>query len=365
MTKVLEICVDLDGGGIDRYLFNYCSRISGVEFDFAVIDSGKKGILEDEIAKLGSTIYRVPRLRSGIMKNYFAMKQIISQGGYDVVHSHLGYWSVFSLFAAKRCGVRKRIAHAHIANEPESKRKSYLRKCLTLATKMLATDLTACGVDAAKWVWGREYEKGKVTIQNNAIDAKVFAYSEVRRVEARRELNLSETSLVVGHVGRLCPQKNQSRLIDIFASLKEMRDDAVLLLIGRGGDSYSEDLQAKIGKLNLGDSVRLLGVRDDVSLLLNAMDVFVFPSEYEGLPFTLIETQCGGLPTVSSDCLTRQVRLTGAVEFMPLSGSNEQWAKAAVLAAQKGRDENAAISIASAGYDINEEAKKLKQFYLK
>ena len=312
--RILEICVDLDGGGIDRYLLNYCSRIPEIQFDFAVVDN-KIGILEPQLEALGCHIYRVPRQSHGVKANYNAIKQILTQNTYDAVHVHLGYRSAVALWCAKRCGVKTRIVHAHIAAEPESKKQRIIRKIFTWLVKRLATHLAACGVDAAKWVWGeRTYAKGKVTIHNNAIETKKYAYSEEARMAVRAELKIDENTLVVGHVGRLCAQKNQLRLVDIFAEIHRQKPDSLLLLVGRG--DLEDAIRQKVAKMKLTDAVCLLGVRDDVPRLLSAFDTFVFPSTHEGLPFTLIETQCNGLPAVSADTVTPLVKVGEDVKFM-------------------------------------------------
>lgn len=361
--RILEICVDLDGGGIDRYLLNYCSRIPEIQFDFAVVDN-KIGILEPQLEALGCHIYRVPRQSHGVKANYNAIKQILTQNTYDAVHVHLGYRSAVALWCAKRCGVKTRIVHAHIAAEPESKKQRIIRKSFTWLVKRLATHLAACGVDAAKWVWGEKtYAKGKVTIHNNAIETKKYAYSEEARMAVRAELKIDENTLVVGHVGRLCAQKNQLRLVDIFAEIHRQKPDSLLLLVGRG--DLEDSIRQKVAKMKLTDAVCLLGVRDDVPRLLSAFDTFVFPSTHEGLPFTLIETQCNGLPAVSADTVTPLVKIGEDVVFLPLSQSNDEWAQVALAAAERGHNPAGACCVADAGYDIDREAVRLRDYYVK
>ena len=359
--KILEVCVDLDGGGIDRYLLNYCSRIPEIQFDFAVVDS-KIGILEPQIEALGCHIYRVPRQSRGVRANYNAIKQILTQNTYDAVHVHLGYRGAVALWCAKRCGVKTRIVHAHIAAEPESAKRRLVRKGFTFLVKRLATHLAACGVDAAKWVWGKKtYAKGKVIIHNNAIETAKYAYSKEARIAVRADLGISDDTLVVGHVGRLCAQKNQLRLLDIFGEVHRLHPDSVLLLVGRG--ELDESIRRKTEDMGLIDAVRLLGVRDDVPQLLSALDTFVFPSTHEGLPFTLIETQCNGLPAVSADTVTPLVKLGDDVQFLSLSQSDTDWAQAALAAAERGHNFEGPLRVAEAGYDIDREAVRLRNYY--
>lgn len=361
MYRVLEVCVDLDGGGIDRYLYNYCMRIDGIHFDFAAVDS-KEGILEPLLAAKGYDIYHIPRLSNGVLSNFRALKAIMTANKYDVVHVHLGYFSVVALICACLCGVRTRIVHAHIANAPESKGEKLIRKILTPFTKWFATDLAACGIDAAKWVWGnRTFSQGKVTIHNNAIDTSLFAYSEEARKEYRGKMGIDSHCIAVGHVGRFSNQKNQKRLVKMFSKIHEMEPNSLLVLIGHEDAGYNVDKE--IDELGLGCCTMPLGVRNDVEKLLNIMDVFVFPSKYEGLPFTLIETQCNGLPCICSDAVTEQVKCSNCIEFVSLEESDGEWAQKALNKASEGRNSSAIQDVIDAGYDINIEAGKLKKFY--
>ncbi len=361
--RILEVCVDLDGGGIDRYLLNYCSRIPDIQFDFAIVDDNKVGILEPQLEALGCHIYRVPRQRNGVRANYDAIKQILTHKTYDAVHVHLGYRGAVALWCAKRCGVKTRIVHAHIAAEPESTKQRLVRKGFTALVKRLATHLAACGVDAAKWVWGeKDYARGKVIIHNNAIETAKYAYSAEIRTAVRADLGIGDDTLAVGHVGRLCDQKNQLRLLDVFGEIHRLHPDSVLLLVGRG--DLEDSIRRKAAEMGLTDAVRLLGVRDDVPRLLSAFDTFVFPSTHEGLPFTLIETQCNGLPAISADTVTTLVKLGEDVQFLSLSQDDAIWAQTALEAAKRGHDPEGARRVADAGYDINREAVRLRDYYV-
>ncbi len=360
--RILEVCVDLDGGGIDRYLLNYCSRIPDIQFDFAIVDHKKRGILEPELEALGCHIYRVPRQSAGVKANYQALKKILTDHHYDAVHVHLGYRGALALLCAKNCGIKTRIVHAHIAYETENFKQTCIRKVFTVLTKSLATHLAACGVDAGKWVWGkRAYNSGKVKIHNNAIDTGRFRFQPELRQVKRQELGLSENTLAVGHVGRLSLQKNQTRLLEIFAEVAKQVPDAKLFVVGRGDSEKQLWQQAEA--LGLQQQVVFLGIRSDVDQLLNAFDVFVFPSLFEGLPFTLIETQCNGLPAISADTVTPLVKVSDYVRFLPLSATDAAWAEQSLQEAQRGHGASAYEAVIAAGYDIDTEAAALADYY--
>lgn len=359
--SILQVCVDLDGGGIDRYLYNYCTRINDIHFDFAAIDN-KNGILEEPLKQHGFKIYKIPRINKGILNNYRALKNIMQNNHYVAVHVHLGFYGFLALLAAKKCGIKTRIAHAHIAFVPEKFKEHILRKILTCITKYYATNLAACGIDAAKWVWGKNtYEKGKVIIHNNAIDTNIYKFNKEIRTKIRKELGISSNTLLIGHVGRLCEQKNQKRLIEIYSEIEKQIPDSKLILLGYKETNYN--IETLINKYKLQDKVMVMGVRNDVPMLLNSMDAFVFPSKFEGLPFTLIETQCNGLPAISSSAVSSYVKVSQCIEFLPLSESNEKWAEKTIEIAKQNHNIKAIDDVIKGGYDLDTEAKKLKNYY--
>ena len=358
--KVLEIGVDFDGGGIDRYLYNNCTRIKDVEFEFVIIQRSYIGVLEEEMIQRGYRLYKIPSLHSGVIKHLKALRKIFKNNTYDIVHFHLGYKGLLDIVLACFCGVKVRVAHSHLAYIPMSKKQNLIKKICSSITIKLSSSLAACGYDAAIWMWG-ENNINRVEILNNAIPTDKYAFSDEIRSRLREELGLKGI-FVVGHVGRLSEQKNQIRLLSIFKEIIKNRPNSKLLLVGDG--EMEEDIKNQINKLRLNESVLLLGVRSDVPDLLNVFDVFVFPSVYEGLPFTLIEAQCNGLPILSSDAVTKHVLVSNCLEFMPLSASNEEWAQKALLM-DKGHNIDAVKDVIEAGYDIDKEANHLRNYYKK
>ena len=296
-----------------------------------------------------------------MIANARALLRVMRQGGYDAVHVHLGEKSVVALWCARRCGIGVRVAHAHIAHTPERWPQRLLRLCLRGATSRIATARMACGEAAARFVWGaRAVDRGEVYLCRNAIALGACAYSEALRQSTRQALGLFPTDTVIGHVGRLCAQKNQLRLLDIFVQVLRRCPDARLLLVGEGEDR--EALQEKIARLGIADRVCLTGVQEDVGAMLCAMDVMVFPSTHEGLPFALLEAQCCGLPVLCSDAVTREVALTPAFAFCSLAEADEQWAARALsMIASERRSQCDALR--AAGYDIDEQAAQLSRFY--
>lgn len=221
------------------------------------------------------------------------------------------------------------------------------------------THLFMCGEESGKWLYG-EKNKSRFIMLNNAIDAASYTYDLSKREELRRQLGLAD-ELVIGHVGRFNPQKNHPFLLDIFAALLKKEPSAILLLVG-GGENMLK-IQAKAHALGIAEHVRFLGVRSDVADLMQAMDVFVFPSLYEGLGIVLIEAQAAGLPCVVSDTIPREAYLTDLVTAEKLSSSVETWADNILEKRNFPRTDRRA-EIAAHGFDITTEAVKLQEFYI-
>lgn len=356
--RVLHILSELDGGGVDRLLYDYCSRIiSDIEFDFVVV-SKKEGILEQPLKDLGCKVFHVAQMREDLNRHNAELMSIMRNGNYDIVHIHSGYKAYFDLRCAKKCEVKCRLVHSHLAFEPEKFRQRLERMIFTPLTKMLATQLCACGRDAAVWMWGaKAYASGKVFVMRNAIDVKRFQFNSAKRDELRKQLGL-EGKFVIGNVARFSYQKNHEFLLKIFKEVLKKRHDAVLLLVGRG--ELFEEVQQQAKDLGIFDSIVFLGVRNDVPELLNAMDVFVLPSRYEGLPVVLVEVQGNGLPVFASDKITDEIKLNDNVDYLSLDNVDE-WADKICLC----DTERVNVDMSEYGYDIDVEAKNLKEFYVR
>lgn len=270
--------------------------------------------------------------------------------------SELGY---FAFREAERQGVPVRICHAH--NAPHGfDAKMIIRTYFKKRMMPYLTHLFMCGEESGKWLYG-DKNKSRFIMLNNAIDAAVYSFDASKREEMRRQLGLTG-ELVVGHVGRFNPQKNHPFLLDIFAALLKKEPDAVLLLVGGGADMPK--IQAKVQELGIAERVRFLGVRSDVADLMQAMDVFVFPSLYEGLGIALVEAQAAGLPCVVSDTIPHEAYLTDLVDPEKLSAPEEKWAEK-ILSMRAVPRTDRHEEIAAHGFDISTEAVKLQEFYLK
>ena len=358
--KILHITSELDGGGVERLLYDYCTRmVPDIHFDF-VVTSEKEGILEKKIEDLGCNIFRVSKFRSGVKNHERQMLDIIKKGEYDIIHDHSGYKAFFNLKIAKKLGIKVRIAHAHQAFMTETRIACVIRKIVTLITKYYATQLFACGIDAAEWMWGKKtYQYGKVEIMTNAISIPNFVFSEEARNEIRKELGLTN-KFIIGNVARFSYQKNHDFLIDIFREVKKQNGEAILLLVG--GGELETDIKLKICDYGLSNSVIFLGIRDDVPRLMSAMDVFALPSRFEGLPVTLVEAQAASLPSFASDSITKEIKITNYLTYISLAQSAKEWADE-ILHAKNRKRKDISYDIIKGGYDIESEAHKMKEYY--
>ena len=349
----------MERGGLESMIMNYYRYIDRekVQFDF-LVHRQERAAFDDEIESLGGIIYRLPRLVPWSKSYLSALNRFFDEHPeYKVVHVHQDCLSSVILKVAAQHNVSVRVAHSHSANQDKNL-KYPVKLWYKRSISKYATNLFACGEDAGDWMFGGE----PFQIINNAIDVAAYTYAPNKRQEMRRQLGL-ENELTIGHVGRFNQPKNHPFLLDIFAVLLKKAPDAILLLVG-GGENMPK-IQAKAHALGIAEHVRFLGVRSDVADLMQAMDMFVLPSLYEGLPVTMVEAQAAGLPCIISDKVPPECILTeGLVDVMPLSASPETWAEK-ILAKRAIPRTDRRAEIVAHGFDINTEAVKLQEFYLK
>ena len=361
VVRVAHIIGKLNAGGVESVICNYYRHIdrSRFQFDF-YFDADSVCRPRQELIGMGARYLAVPPCQR--LPQYIStLTRLFRENQYQIVHSSMNTLSVFSLFAAWRAGVPVRICHNHSAGTGRGEAaKNLMKYALRPFAKAFATNYCACSERAGAWLFGRRsMERGEVTVFNNAIDAERFRFDPKVRAAVRRELDL-DGKFVVGHVGRFCPPKNHSFLLDVFAKVRAQRRDAVLLLVGDG--DLAQAARDKARRLGLGAGVRFLGVRHDVDRLYQAMDVFALPSLYEGLPVVGVEAQAAGLPCVLSDAVTKETKLTDHVQFVPLNGKLEQWAGAILDCARLDRRDSSE-EICRRGFDIALCAMELEKFY--
>ena len=361
--RVLQIIGLSCGGGVEAVIMNYYRHIdkSKVQFDFVVHENPLKSFA-DEAKSMGANVYEVTPYTKNILKFTYEIYRIIKEGNYKIVHSNMNSLSGFPLLAAYLAGAKVRILHNHTTDTKEEGLRTTIKRVLRPFAKAFANQSCACSKLAGEWMYGKEaVENGDVTVINNAIDLDKFAFNQKKRNALRKELDL-EAKFVVGHVGRFMKQKNHEFLVDVFAEVAKEKEDAVLLLIGEG--PLMGLIKNKVNDLNLTDKVIFLGVRSDVADLYNVMDLFLFPSLYEGLGMVAVEAQVNSLPVIASTEVPLEAKVYENILFIDLSVGDKHWAEKTIAMGSKGRIETKS-DIEAAGFDIRVESRKLEECYLR
>ncbi len=358
--RVAQIMGKMENGGVESVIMNYYRHIdrTKIQFDFFV-DSDSSMPQKSEIESLGGKIYLVTPYQK-INAYITELIRLFKENQYKIVHSNLNTLSVFPLYAAKKAGIPIRIAHNHSTAGKGETKKNIMKYILRPLAKVNATHYAACSKYAGEWLFGKKsMEKGEVTVFNNAIDLDKFKYNEAIRIDARKELGI-EDKFVVGHIGRFCYQKNHEFLIRIFAGVHKQNKDAVLLLIGSG--ELVGEVKNQIQQLGLTDCVIMLGNRNDCNRLYQAMDVFVLPSRYEGLPVVGVEAQASGTPCMFSTAMTKEAKMLDSTKMLDLDTSIDIWVDE-ILSVQKENFTCVITQIGDKGFDISIESRKLEEYY--
>lgn len=332
MIKVLHYVYKMDRGGIESLIMNIYRNIDGekVQFHFAV-HTREKGHFDDEIYELGGKIIYFPLRRKEPIRFMKEWRKFWknNHSKYTAFHFHTPTLAnIYALKMAKRYGVKKIIVHAHNTHVYKGKLQlihdivhNYHRNRIV----KYANKFYSCSMPAAEWVFGNKSLKEiEVESFNNGIDLERFSYNKEIRKKYRDDMNLNN-KFVIGHIGRFVHAKNHDYVIDIFSEVVKNNTNVVLLFIGDG--ELMPEIKAKVKDLRLCDKVEFLGIREDVPQLLMSMDLFLFPSLYEGLPVTMIEAQASGLPILASDRIAKEVKLVDTVNFMNIDNSAREWAK--------------------------------------
>lgn len=364
-VRVLNVLGTTNIGGAESRVMELYRALDRdkIQFDF-LVHTTQEGQYSAEIRKLGGRIYSVPRFRMfNILSYKKALRRFFHEHhAYAAVHGHMTSTAAIYLPIAKKAGIPVTIAHARSAGVDPGL-KGVVTKMLRCPLKYRTDYCFTCSAEAAETVYGRRWvARGNVWTIPNAIDAQRFVYNPEVRKQVREELGLTGR-FVIGHVGRFGFMKNHSYLVDIFAQLCKMRDDAALVLIGKG--ELEGAVREQAGTLGLADKVLFLGNRFDVERYYQAFDYFVFPSTFEGLPGSVAEAQASGLHCLVSDKVTREAALTALVTYKGIEEPAESWAGEIMRNAEAALERrDMRVVIAESGFDVREQAVKLAAFYI-
>lgn len=359
--RILQVIGIAAGGGVEAVILNYYEHIdrSKVQFDFIVHKDSKVDITA-RVEALGGRVYKVTPYYKNPLAFTREINRVIRKNHYRIVHSNMNTLSAFPLLAAWLAGVPVRILHNHSTSSPGETKRNIMKYILRPFARLFANRYLACSQLAAVWMYGKDLaDSGKVTVINNAIDLSKYAFHQEKRKTLRKALGLGD-EFVVGHVGRFMFQKNHAFLLDAFAAALKKKPHIVLLLIGDG--QLRPKMEEKAQQLGIGAQVIFLGLRFDVQDLYNALDLFVLPSHYEGLPVVGVEAQANGLSCLFSTAVTRETKLTKNAVFFDLSQGAERWAEK-IVSCTGGRSLEVEQEMREAGFDIDASALKLEHMY--
>lgn len=361
MKRILQVAVTLNGEGIANYLYNYLTHMNlqNISIDVVINKTNNKGIYEDELKKIGINIYKVTSYEKSTKKWLKDIDDLMKNKHYDIVEGHVGIRSNLLCKLAKRNNISKRIIHTHIAYEPEKIIKKLTRIIFNNIYSKYVTNYFGCSDDSLDWTFGKLKNRKKSFIINNAIDTKKFEFNKKYRDEYRNKFNL-KNSFTIGCVGRLCFQKNQLFLIEIFNEIIKLHENSTLILIGDGPDK--KEIVKKVNEYNLQNKVILTGIRSDVNKFLNAFDSFVLPSRYEGFGIVYLEAELNNLSCFATkERVPKSVKISNYMHFISENKNAKIWAKK-ILENSESREN--IISNSNKQFDIVNQAKKLENIYL-
>ncbi len=365
MIRVLHVIGAMGSGGAETMIMNVYRHIdrTQIQFDF-VVHTKDECFYDKEIIKLGGRIYHAERFN---VINWLSYKKFWNDffsehEEYKIVHGHINSSAAIYLSIAKRYG-RIAVVHSHNVRRTEKSLRAYAFRIFVYPIRYIADYFFACSEEAGETRFGKRVTKSEnYKIFKNGIDVKSFCFQKEIRKVIREEYGISEEKFVIGHVGRFAFAKNHKFLLEVFKKVSEMYSNAELWLIGIG--ELEGKIRTQAQNAGIEKKVRFIGETSHVSEYLQAMDIFVFPSFYEGLPLALVEAQAAGLPCFISDVISNEVDMgCGLVKRLSLEDSTENWADA--IMAEKGvvRTDTSSY-LRKAGFDIENVSKELEDFYI-
>lgn len=353
--RVLHVLTGLSSGGAESFIMNMYRNIDRAKVQFDFLLRSDENIYKEELAEMGSRVYITASFPRHFIQNALQTSKFFQEHHYDIIHVHANaLLYTYALSCAERNGVKCRIIHSHNSAMAHMQLLP-IHNANKRRIQKLATDFFACSDAAGKWMFHGDY-----SLVHNAIDLSAFAYSTQKRARVREKLGIKEDELAIGHVGRFTEQKNHDFLIEVFHKVLQSEENAKLVLLGEGPLKHA--MEQKADALKIADRVLFLGARKDVAEIMNAFDIFVFPSIYEGLPVVLLEAQANGLSIICADTISDQAFFDCAVLKLPLTLDAKSWADY-VINVNTGRMQ-LTDSLQAVGYDIKAEAQKLQSFYL-
>ncbi len=356
VKKILHICITENFGGIESFQKSLFLNIDREKYHFDFIAISRNSSLIDFFKENGSEVYVLPSCKR-IIGYCRAFYKIIKDGKYDVVHFHKNSCAnSIGIFIAHFAGVKKIITHAHNTSSISGGVVNLFHHLFKPFVNRWSHIKLACSPEAGKWIFSDD----NFELIKNGIDIDKFKYNALIREETRNSLGLRD-NFIIGHVGNFIPQKNHKFMVDIISEVVKFKENAVLMLVGRG-DLMEETKKYAIEK-GVIDNVRFLGSRTDAHNLYQAMDMFLFPSFHEGLPIAGVEAQTSGLPCFFSDAISDTIVLSDTVTYMSLELSAKEWAEKIIDVTADFERKDISGIISDAGYDVKKTARRIEEIY--
>lgn len=359
VAQVIGIAIN---GGVESFWMNYYRHIdrNKVQFDF-LVESTSDIIDKEEIEKMGGRVVIIPSYKNPI-KYVKTLTKIFKENKYDIVHSNMNALSVFTLKAAKKAGVKVRIAHNHATTSKRETLRNLAKQILKKFSKKYATDYFAVSKVSGEWLFGKKsFEQGEVKVFNS-FDVKRFLFSNENRKVFRNKIGVHDDTFLIGNIGRFVKTKNQSFLLEVFYQYQNIDPNSRLLICGEG--PLENELKQKAVKLNIKDKVIFLEATAEIEKVYSGLDLYMFPSLYEGLGLTLLEAETSGLPCIASNGVSQETKVIDYVSYLDLNSDIQIWVnEIQKFKEQKIDREACGKNVLNSSFSIDESVKRLEKIY--
>lgn len=367
MRRVLQVFGKLGRGGLEAFVMNLYRAIDRNQIQFDFLLTAKGGDYEDEAKNLGARIYYAPPRSNGLKTYKSYLEDFFAQNAarYSAIHLHASSLSSTEpLKYAKKYGISIRIIHSHSSSVKQNLKGRIFHHILhnfnKLKIRNLATHYMGCSDKALDWLFKGTGIRSKAVMVNNGIDSSQYQFNESVRKNIREAFGF-KNEFVIGHVGSFIHVKNHRFLVSLFEKILQVIPEAKLLLVGAG--ELEQSIKQQIHDIGIDSAVIFAGLRSDVDKVLQAIDLIIMPSLFEGLPVSLVEAQAAGLPIIASDTISKDVALTSSIHFISLNDPIQNWINCVKSIRKNYKRYDTSYEIKNKGFDIHEIAKYFYSIY--